>query len=186
MADLQNRAKEPVSAALAGPYGHPFHPMLVTVPIGAWVSSLVFDVASHVVSDPAPLATGARFLIAIGVLGALAAAMVGFLDFFTIPSGTPARRTALTHMVLNLGITAAFAGGFVWRLGDTSATAVGPLALSVVTLAALGVSGTLGGRLAYRFGVRVAAERVQADGFRTAPRPRQHPATAVNTSHEGE
>jgi uncharacterized membrane protein len=34
-------AKAPVSAALAGPYGHPFHPILVTVPIGAWVASLV-------------------------------------------------------------------------------------------------------------------------------------------------
>lgn len=28
-------AKRPVSALVAGPYGHPFHPILVTVPIGA-------------------------------------------------------------------------------------------------------------------------------------------------------
>jgi hypothetical protein len=31
---------------------HPFHPILVTVPIGAWVSGLVFDIASHVIGDP--------------------------------------------------------------------------------------------------------------------------------------
>ena len=49
--DLQ-QAKHPVSAVLAGPYGHPLHPILVTVPIGAWVASLVFDVASHLVADP--------------------------------------------------------------------------------------------------------------------------------------
>ncbi|MGV7281046.1 DUF2231 domain-containing protein, partial [Mycobacterium kansasii] len=30
-------AKKPVSSLLAGPYGHPYHPILVTVPIGAWV-----------------------------------------------------------------------------------------------------------------------------------------------------
>ncbi|MEU3526487.1 DUF2231 domain-containing protein [Streptomyces sp. NPDC038707] len=42
------QAKRPVSALLAGPYGHPFHPILVTVPIGAWATSLVFDIASHV------------------------------------------------------------------------------------------------------------------------------------------
>src|SRR3954470_3229571 len=101
------QAKEPVSAALAGPYGHPFPPMLVTVPIAAWVCSVVLDVASHGLG-PASLAAGARWLIGIGVLGALAAAMVGFLDFFLIPTGTPARRTAVTHMILNLTITVLF------------------------------------------------------------------------------
>ncbi len=71
------QAKRPVSAALAGPYGHPFHPILVTVPIGAWVAGSVFDIASHVVEDPAFLARGAVWLIALGVLSALAAAAIG-------------------------------------------------------------------------------------------------------------
>lgn len=39
-----------------GPYGHPFHPILVTVPIGAWVCSLVLDVASRATDDGAALA----------------------------------------------------------------------------------------------------------------------------------
>ncbi|MGW0424100.1 hypothetical protein [Streptomyces sp. NPDC003015] len=51
---LHQQAKRPVSAALAGPYGHPFHPILVTVPIGAWVASLVFDIASPSCSARAP------------------------------------------------------------------------------------------------------------------------------------
>src|SRR5215218_3920252 len=101
MEQLDARAKRPASALLAGPYGHPFHPILVTVPIGAWVSSVVLDLASHVVDDGAALATGARWLVAIGVLGALAAAAVGFLDFLLIPTGTPAHRTALVHTGLN-------------------------------------------------------------------------------------
>ena len=67
------QAKHPVTV-LAGPYGHPFHPMLVTVPIGAWVASLVFDIGSRVVSKPGFLGQGSEWLIAIGVLGALAAA----------------------------------------------------------------------------------------------------------------
>jgi uncharacterized membrane protein len=101
------QAKRPVAAWLTGPYGHPFHPILVNIPIGAWVASLIFDLGSHLVDDPAPLAEGSRWLIAIGVLGALATAMVGFLDFFAIPPGTRAWRTALLHMVLNLTLTAA-------------------------------------------------------------------------------
>lgn len=169
MDSQMQQAKRPVSAALAGPYGHPLHPIAVTVPIGAWVCSLVFDIAAQVVDDPSFLARGSQWLIAIGVLGALAAAAVGFLDLFAIPSGTPAHRTALLHMSLNLVITVAYALNFWWRqAADSGSTEVsaGQLVLSVVSLLALGVSGFLGGKLAYRYGVRVADEATQAEGFR--------------------
>ncbi|HZC72559.1 MAG TPA: DUF2231 domain-containing protein [Jatrophihabitans sp.] len=161
-------AKHPVSGMLAGPYGHPLHPILVTVPIGAWVSGLTFDIASHIVSRPGFLTEGAEWLIAIGVLGALAAATVGFLDLMAIPGGTSAFRTGLLHMSLNLVITGAYIGNFLWRHGsyaDGGSVAAGPLALSAVSLALLGASGYLGGKLAYRYGVRVADERTQAEGF---------------------
>jgi uncharacterized membrane protein len=156
-----------VSAMLAGPYGHPFHPILVSVPIGAWVASLVFDIASRLVPEPAFLAQSSLWLIAIGVVGALAAASVGFLDLFAIPTGTPAFRTALVHMTLNLLITAAYAVGFVWRRASEGGggVGVGPIALSAVSLAALAVSGYLGGKLAFRYGVRVADEATQEEGF---------------------
>ncbi|MCP9943802.1 DUF2231 domain-containing protein [Streptomyces somaliensis] len=162
------QAKRPVSAALAGPYGHPFHPILVTVPIGAWVGSLVFDIASRLVDEPEFLARGAMWLIATGVIGAVAAAMVGFLDLFAIPSGTRAFRVGLVHMALNLLVTAAYAGSFLWRQvggGPSGGVGTGQLALNAVTLAVLGVSGFLGGKLAYRYGVRVADEATQAEGF---------------------
>ncbi len=163
------QAKQPVSAALAGPYGHPFHPMLVTVPIGAWVCSFVFDVASYVVEQPGFLASGSTWLIAIGVVGALAAAMVGFLDLTAIPAGTRAFRTGLVHMTLNLAVTAAFVANFFWRQAGSDQAVpagLGPLLLSALSLAALAVSGYLGGKLAYHYGVRVADEAVQAEGFR--------------------
>ncbi|MFB4294032.1 DUF2231 domain-containing protein [Nonomuraea sp. ATR24] len=158
------RAKRP-STPLAGPYGHPLHPMLVTVPIGAWVTSLVFDLASLVTGDAGFLAKGALWLIAIGVIGALAAAAFGFLDFLAIEPGTAAYRTALAHMGLTLTVTAVFGAAWAWRLpGD--AVGAGQLALSAAGLAGLAAAGTLGGRLAYRYGVRVADEVTQAEGFR--------------------
>src|SRR3954454_13039573 len=104
MPELGNDAKEPVSAILAGPYGHPLHPILVTVPIGAWVTSLVFDLASHLVDDSRFLVQGSVWLIAIGVFGAVAAAMIGFLDLLAITPGTAAFRTGLIHMSLNLTV----------------------------------------------------------------------------------
>lgn len=171
MSDKVPDGKRPVSAVLAGPYGHPFHPILVTVPIGAWVSSLVFDLGSRFVDEPAFLTQGTVWLIAIGVLGALAAAMIGFLDLLAIPTGTPAFRLGLIHMSLNLSVTVAYAGNFLWRrsdYGDSGPVGSGQLALSVASLAVLGISGYLGGKLAYHYGVRVAEEATQAEGF-TSP-----------------
>jgi uncharacterized membrane protein len=170
MDEQMRQAKMPVSAALAGPYGHPFHPILVTVPIGAWVASLVFDIGSLIVSDGDFLVRGSEWLIAIGVLGALAAATVGALDLLAIPRGTRAFGTGLVHMTLNLTITVAYAVNYLIRSASDEANSVGTgvLVLSVVSLAALGVSGYLGGMLAYRFGVRVVDESTQAEGYRSA------------------
>ena len=176
--DPQQQAKRPVTV-LAGPYGHPIHPILVTVPIGAWTASLVFDIASHVTGRPGFLAQGSLWLIAVGVIGALAAAFAGFLDLFAIPARTRASRTALVHMTLNLAVTAAYAAGFAWRHSShhsTGPVAAGQIALSAVSLAALAVSGYLGGKLAYRYGVRVADETTQADGY-------TGPATAGPARH---
>jgi uncharacterized membrane protein len=159
------QAKRPITV-LAGRYGHPLHPALVAVPIGAWVASFVFDVASHLVSDPRTLAQGSRWLIALGVLGAVAAAMVGILDLLAVPAGTRVFRIGLAHMSINLAVTVAYVLGFLIR-GGAGAEPVGwaPLALSAVALAALTVSGYLGGELAYRYGVRVADETTQERGY---------------------
>jgi uncharacterized membrane protein len=159
--------KQPITG-LAGPYGHPFHPILVTVPIGAWVASLVFDVVSRVGDDAAVFAKGAWWLIAIGIVGALIAAMFGFLALLAIPTGTRAFTTALIHMSLNLAVLALFAIGLALRhskLDDVDGTPVGLLVLSAVALAVLGASGWLGGKLTYRYGVRVVDEAKQADGY---------------------
>jgi uncharacterized membrane protein len=183
-------AKRPVSAALAGPYGHPFHPILVTVPIGSWVASLVFDVGSHLINDPAFLAQGSVWLIALGVLGAMAAAMVGFLDLLAIPTGTRAFRTGLVHMGLNLAVTVAYVGNFLWRRADEThpgPVAIGPLGLSVISLLALAAAGYLGGKLAFRYGVRVADEATQAEGYQPsdhadrAATPGKHAASSTAT-----
>lgn len=165
--DVARQAKRPVTVA-AGPYGHPFHPILVTVPIGAWIASLVFDVVSRSAGEAEVFAKGAYWLIAIGIVGALAAAVFGFLDLLTIPSGTTAFRTALTHMSLNLTVVAAFVVSFLLRMDGVEEgreVDVGLIVLSAVALAVLGLSGWLGGKLTYRYGVRVADEETQAEGF---------------------
>jgi uncharacterized membrane protein len=167
MATKLREAKHPVSR-LAGPYGHPLHPILVTVPIGAWVASFVFDVASRLAGEPTVFAKGAFWLIGLGLLGAAAAALLGFLDLFAIPTGTRAFRTGLLHMTLNLVVVTLYVGAFLLRRGrleQTDGVAIGLIILSGVALGVLTVSGWLGGQLAYRHGVRVAEESTQAEAY---------------------
>ena len=159
-------AKRP-RTALAGPYGHPFHPILVTIPIGTWVASLIFDIIAGTSDDPTVFVTGAQALIAIGVIGAVLAAVFGFLDFVRITPGTKAKSTAVTHMALNLGVVVLFIINFFVRAGaEHDEVNVLGVVLSVIGLGALGASGWLGGKLAYHYGVRVADEQTQAEGFR--------------------
>jgi uncharacterized membrane protein len=162
------QAKRPLSAYLAGGYGHPYHPALVSVPIGAWVSSLVFDVASHAVAKPGFLSAGAEWLIAIGIAGGVMAGLVGLLDLAVVPAGTAAYRTAWAHASINALVIAGYVLDFVLRRRSYQLGA--PVSLRMVILSVgclllLTASGYLGGKLAFRFGVRVADENVQADGY---------------------
>jgi uncharacterized membrane protein len=161
------RAKRPVTT-LAGPYGHPLHPVLVTVPIGAWVASIVFDLASHAADDASAFAIGAYWLVALGIAGALLAASIGTLDLLALTGGTRAFRTALLHVALNLAVVALFAVSLVVRGrpdAGSDATSVGIVVLSVIALAGLGAAGWLGGRLSFHYGVRVADEATQSEGY---------------------
>ncbi|HEY6277444.1 MAG TPA: DUF2231 domain-containing protein [Streptosporangiaceae bacterium] len=181
MAD-PSQAKYPVSV-LAGPYGHPFHPLLVTVPVGAWFASLVFDLASRRVPDPAFLVRSSMWLIAIGLIGAAAAALAGFLDLAAIPAGTRARRMALVHMTLNITVTVAYLADWLVRravLRPPDRVPPALIVLSAVNFTVLAISGYLGGRLAYRYGVRVATETTQASGFLLTRRARSAGAAATH------
>jgi uncharacterized membrane protein len=162
-------AKRPITR-LAGGYGHPLHPALVALPIGTWVASFAFDVASQLAPEPAALAQASRWLIGIGVLGALAAATFGLLDLLAIPTRTRVFRTALLHLSVAIATTVGYAIGFALRDSDpTEAVPPGPLVLSAVCLLALGATGYLGGTLAYRYGVRVVDDATQAEGFQRPP-----------------
>jgi uncharacterized membrane protein len=126
---------------LSGPEGHPFHPLLVPLPIGAFVSSLIFDILTRTRAHGLPyLVDGAYWLIGVGLIGALVAAVFGLLDLTTIPRRAPAFATALTHLALNATAAALFAIGYAWRAGDhveLDKTRWGQLALSAAAVAFL-------------------------------------------------
>src|SRR5438477_1311657 len=125
----------------SGPRGHPFHPILVTVPIGAFVSSLVFDILTRTRAHGLPyLVDGAYWLIGVGLVGGVLAGLLGFIDFIAIPRRTRAFSIAVRHLVLNLAMLTLFLVAYAWRATDHlehDKTPWSQLALSAVAVAVL-------------------------------------------------
>jgi uncharacterized membrane protein len=59
---------------------HPIHPMLVVVPLGLWIAALAFDIVAAVTVN-ALWHTVAFWNIVGGTIGALVAAVPGFVDY---------------------------------------------------------------------------------------------------------
>lgn len=130
--------------------GHPIHPMLVTLPIGLWVFSLVCDFVFISTGDPRWEVT-AYFTLGGGIVGALLAAVPGLLDLLGMHEPR-AQRVGIYHMVLNLAIVAAQAANFWLRMQDGGGDVL-PRGISIVAVAALIASGWLGGHLVHVLGV---------------------------------
>lgn len=144
-------------ASTASIGGHPIHPMLVVFPIGLWIFSLISDLIFLGGGDAAWRDT-AFYTMGGGIIGALAAAVPGMVDLFTIDD-PKIKRIGLTHMTLNLTVAALFIINFLWRLrADENAT--GPVWLSVLAIVLLAISGWLGGEMVYVHGAGVQ-DRVQ-------------------------
>ena len=144
---------------------HPIHPMLVVLPLGLWVAALVFDIIYAATGRPS-MRTAAFWNIGAGVVGALIAAIPGFVDWLSLTGR--AARIGTYHMILNLAAVVIFAiNWFIrTRLTDDSPW---PLILSIVGVVGVGISGWLGGELVYKERVGVEDE----DDRRAAARQRR-------------
>lgn len=136
--------------------GHPIHPMLVTIPIGLWIFSLVCDFVAMQSAAPETWAAASLYAMVGGILGALAAALPGLVDLLSL-RGTPVLPTAVKHMALNLTIVVLYVVNAWLRWGEAAAGGT-PLVLSLIAIALLLVSGWLGGKMVYEAGVAVHAE----------------------------
>jgi uncharacterized membrane protein len=88
----------------------------------------------------------------------------GLLDFSKIARGTKVHRTALAHLSLNTAATVLFAISIPVRAA-ADGPSVGGFVLSLIGYLIVGLSGFLGGELAYRHGVRVADETDQVRAY---------------------
>jgi uncharacterized membrane protein len=116
--------------------GHPIHPIVVTVPIGAYVSAAVFDLV------PGNRAA-ARRLVGLGLVTTPVAVGLGLADYAELDARQ--RRVGLVHAAANAVASVCFATSYVSRSRKWG----------LLGLAAIGAGGALGGHLAYAQGAGV-------------------------------
>jgi len=99
---------------------HPIHPMLVAFPVAFYCSTLVAFALAALGADPETFwfRTGTYANVA-GVITALIAAVPGLIDWmYSIPPGTPAKRTGAKHMAANLAALTLFIANMFVQLGQ--------------------------------------------------------------------
>jgi len=129
--------------------GHPLHPLLVTLPIGFWVGTLIFDLGFVFTAD-AFWARGALTVLIMAIIFAVIAALTGFTDFF---SNSRIRNLgdAWQHMIGNV-IALLLAILNLWPHWDASGGGIKPsgVALSIVVVVILLFTGWKGGEMVFR------------------------------------
>lgn len=134
--------------------GHPIHPMLIVLPLGLFVTAVVFDII-YLITDNGRWADYAWHVIAVGVIGGLLAAVFGLVDWLAIPAGTRAKSIGLWHGGGNVVMVALFGLSWLLRRDEPTDPDALALALSFIGIALGTVTGWLGGELVNRLGVGV-------------------------------
>jgi nitrite reductase/ring-hydroxylating ferredoxin subunit/uncharacterized membrane protein len=124
--------------------GHPLHPVLVQVPVGAFLSAAVLDLLQPTNRSGD---RGSTVLIAAGLAGVIPAAVSGSVDWSEMTKDR--RRIGLVHALTNAVATGLYAGSLVARLTGKQTRG---RALAFAGLSVAGVGAFLGGHLSYAQG----------------------------------
>jgi nitrite reductase/ring-hydroxylating ferredoxin subunit/uncharacterized membrane protein len=123
--------------------GHPLHPVLTDIPVGAWTTALALD-AMEAVSGREEFGSAADAAIAVGLVGALGAAATGITDWSETEGR--GRKVGLVHGLLNVGAATLYATSLVMRRGKARRVGIG---LSMLGYLVSGASAYLGGHLVF-------------------------------------
>ncbi|BCB77436.1 DUF2231 domain-containing protein [Phytohabitans flavus] len=135
--------------------GHTVHPMLVVFPLGLFITGTIFDLI-HLITDKGTFGQVGFWMISAGIIGAVLAALTGFLDWTSIPSRTRAKRVGRVHGGLNSLMLLLFVIAWLIRVDNPSrAAGGGTFALEVVGVVIGGAAAWLGGELVDRLGIGV-------------------------------
>jgi len=149
------RTRNPVSSANVA--GHPMHPILITLPIGFFVATFLFDIVYWQTGREA-FATGALWLLGAGIVGAALAAVTGIIDFLgdqRIRNISDAWQHAIGNVILVLIQLFSFYQRY--RYGASAVVPLG-LVLSLISVLIMLFTGWKGGEMVFRHRVAVYDE----------------------------
>jgi uncharacterized membrane protein len=133
---------------------HPLHPVLITLPLGAFAVSLFADLFVAL-GLSFTWAETARHALMIGIAGGVLAAVAGLIDYVSVKMSPSAKRIATFHMVINLVAVFVFLLSFAMRTGSETGWSALAFAVSGVAFAGLLTGGWLGGELVFKHKVAV-------------------------------
>lgn len=153
MVTIQTR--NPVSSANLA--GHPLHPMLITLPIGFWVATLLADLGFWWTGADG-WANAAMWLLGAAIVAAAAAAITGLIDFLG-DDRIRALSQAWQHAIGNVIAVLVSLFSFYWRYryGSAGVLPTG-LVLSLIVVGIILFTGWLGGEMVFRHRVAVYDE----------------------------
>lgn len=135
--------------------GHPVHPIATDFPIVLWLTSLLGDFIYVIMADPMWYKFS-FWLLALGCISALPAAVTGLLEYILIPNDNPAASKATWHMYLVIIAAVLFFLSLMLKISAGNSTPIQEytaIALSVFGALFVTAGGFLGGELVFRFGV---------------------------------
>jgi uncharacterized membrane protein len=155
--------------------GHPLHPPLTDVTVGAYTAATVMAFASVVGVAERSAAHGWWLALVVGLISTGLTATTGFLDWLTIEWRSPLWWTATYHMLSMLTATVFFLiAALVGHSGYThGAVRTGPFILTLIGFGLLTLGGWLGGAVVYVHGMRVLSLVEEPPARAAAPVP--HP-----------
>jgi uncharacterized membrane protein len=147
--------RNPVSSANL--MGHPLHPILITLPIGLFAATFLFDLIFWRTGNEA-FATGALWLLGAGIVAAALAAVAGLTDFLG-DARIQAIGDAWQHAIGNVILVLLQLFNFYWRYrnGPSGVVPLGVL-LSFIAVLLMLFTGWKGGELVFRHRVAVYDE----------------------------
>lgn len=134
--------------------GHPIHPIIVIFPI-AFLSGVAGTDLGYWLTKGEFWAQASIWLLGVGLLSGVAAAITGMFDFVRIPRARE-RQAGWLHMGLNVAVLVLSIGNFALRLANPEASILPTgLILSWVVAVLLLASGWYGGELMFRHKVGI-------------------------------
>lgn len=133
-------------------FGHPLHPVLTDIPIGAWSSTLFLDL-DWLTNESEGVARSADTVLVLGIVGATGSAVTGVADWSDLLDTD--RRVGFMHGLLNSGILLTNIASLVLRLTGKRRAGI---TLSTIGYVATLFSAYLGGELSFAKGIGVNHE----------------------------